>query len=225
MSGPGPIVIVGSGGHGRGILEILRAAAEAGGFPCTVVGFLDDDPSRRDAEPAGLKVYGSVRVAGDFIREGHRFLIGVGEPKARREVALRLAELGAVFAIAVHPRATLYGGITISPGAVVGAGATIAASTRLGEHTLVNLNATVGHDCVLEPFATVGPGANVGGNVRLGEAAFVGMNGSVLPGRSIGAEGQLGAGSVLLEDLEAGAIAFGVPARIVGRVGKKDAAV
>jgi sugar O-acyltransferase (sialic acid O-acetyltransferase NeuD family) len=212
-----PILIVGAGGHGRGILEILRAVAAAAGAACPVAGFLDDDPYVLAATPGGLPVLGNLDEAPRLIGSGHRFLIGVGEPRIRSAVADRLAKNGAVFATAVHPSAVLYGDVSVAPGCVIGAGVIVAAGTRLCDHVLLNLNATVGHDCLLERFATVGPGANIGGNVTLGEGAFVGLNGTVVPGRSLGSASQLGAGSVLLEDLEAGCIAFGVPARVVGR--------
>jgi sugar O-acyltransferase (sialic acid O-acetyltransferase NeuD family) len=212
-----PIVIVGAGGHGRGILEILRAVAAVAGAACPVAGFLDDDPGVLAAKPGGLPVLGSMEEAPRLIRGGHRFLIGVGEPRIRRAVADRLASNGAVFAAAVHPSVIMYGEVSVAPGCVLGAGVVVAAATRLCDHVLLNLNATVGHDCLLDRFATVGPGANIGGNVTMGEGAFVGLNGTVLPGRSLGPASQLGAGSVLLENLEAGCIAFGVPARVVGR--------
>lgn len=217
MSVPDPILIVGAGGHGRGILEILRAAAASEGKACPVAGFLDDDPKALAAKPGGLPVLGALDQAPRLIQSGHRFVIGVGEPRIRRAVAGRLEAWGALFVTAVHPSAILYSEVSVAPGCVIGAGVVVAAATRLREHVLLNLNATVGHDCLLERCATVGPGANVGGNVTMREGAFVGLNGTILPGRTLGAASQLGAGSVLLEDLEAGCTAFGVPARVVSR--------
>lgn len=215
--GEEPIVIIGAGGHGRGILEILKAAAAAQGRICPAVGFLDENPDLRGSSRGSLPVFGGLDQAAALSRSGYLFLMGVGDPRTRDKLAARLAEMELRYARAVHPRATLYSGVEIEPGCVIAAGVTVAAETRLGEHTLLNLNATVGHDCVLEPFATVGPGANLGGFVRMGRAAFVGLNGTVLPGRSLGENSQVGAGSVLLEDLGPNLIAFGVPARVVGR--------
>jgi sugar O-acyltransferase (sialic acid O-acetyltransferase NeuD family) len=218
MSGAAPIVIIGAGGHGRGILEILLAAARATGAECPVVGFLDDDPGLVGAMRGGRPVLGGLDELPRLMATGHQFLLGVGDPRARREQAGRITAAGIVYARAVHPRATLYSDVEVAPGCVVAAGVTVAAATRLGEHTLLNLNATVGHDCVLEAFATVGPGANIGGNVKFGQAAFASLNATVLPGLTVGANSQVGAGSVLLEDLEPDRVAFGVPARVVSRL-------
>lgn len=162
----GGIVIVGAGGHGRGILEILHAAAEARGFPCPVRGFLDDAPGAPAV--AGFSILGSVERAAE-LRAENRFVIGIGDPRVRAAVARKLDEFSASYAIAVHPSAILYREVSIGDGAVIGAGVVVAASTRLGPHSIVNLNATVGHDCVLSAFATVAPGANLGGNVHMKE--------------------------------------------------------
>lgn len=213
----GGIVIVGAGGHGRGILEILHAAAEARGLSCSVRGFLDDAPGTRTSV-AGLPILGSVERASE-LRTENRFVIGIGDPRVRAAVARKLDGLSASYATAVHPSAILYREVSTGDGTVIGAGVVVAAATRLGPHSVINLNATVGHDCVLSAFATVAPGANLGGNVHMKEGAFVGLNGTVLPGRTLGAWSTLGAGSVLLEDLGDGTTAFGVPARVVQRAG------
>jgi sugar O-acyltransferase (sialic acid O-acetyltransferase NeuD family) len=212
------IVIVGAGGHGRGILEILAASARARGVASPVRGFLDDAPGTR-ASVAGVPILGGIRRAGE-LREQNQFVIGVGDPRARARVASALDEIGVEYARAVHPSAILYGDVSLEEGAVIAAGVVVAAATKLGAHALLNLNATVGHDCELGRFATIGPGANLGGNVRMEEGAFVGLNGTVLPGRSMGAWSTLGAGSVLLEDLRDATTAFGVPARVIRRAGE-----
>lgn len=213
------VVILGAGGHGRGILEILRAAGQDRGDSPPVRGFLDDDPAQSGREIAGLPVLGTTALLPEIVRE-HRILVGLGDPDPRRVLAERAAQAGAEFAVAVHPSAVLYGRVEVGPGAVVGAGAVIAADTRLGPHALVNLGATVGHDCVLGDCATIAPGANLGGFVTMEDGSFVGLGAVVVPGRRLGAGARLGPGSVLLEDLAPGAIAFGVPARVVDRKGR-----
>ncbi|MCA9728099.1 MAG: NeuD/PglB/VioB family sugar acetyltransferase [Candidatus Eisenbacteria bacterium] len=211
------IVIAGAGGHGRGILEILVAAQERGD-DATVEGFLDDTVVA-GTTIAGIPVLGPLSRAAE-LASSCRFLLGIGDSRARAAVAARLSAHGVRYHRAIHPAATLYRDVQVEDGAVVAAGVVVAAASHLGPHTLLNLNATLGHDCRMATFATVGPGGNIGGHVTLEEGAFVGINGTVLPGRSLGAWSTVGAGSVLLEDLPPGATAFGVPGRIVHRTGE-----
>ena len=210
------IVIIGAGGHGRGILEILRAAASDRSDPPMVHGFLDDDPDRTGSTVGGVSVLGTTELMPQLASE-FRFLIGVGDPDPRRAVAERVLEAGGEFALAVHPSAVIYGDVSLGPGTVIGAGAVVAANTTFGPQCLVNLGATVGHDCRLAAYATVAPGSNLGGFVTMEEGSFVGLGGVVVPGKTIGSWSKLGPGSVLLEDLAPDRIAFGVPARVVDR--------
>ena len=210
------IVIVGAGGHGRGILEILIAAAHERGDGPAVQGFLDDDSTRSGSEVGGVPILGTTALLPQLARE-HDFVIGLGDPDPRRMLAERIVECGGEFRTAVHPSSVLYGNVTASPGVVVGAGAVVAAETWLGPHVLINLGATVGHDCRLEAYATVAPGVNIGGFVTMEEGSFAGLGAVITPGLRLGAGSKLGPGSVLLENLGADRIAFGVPARVIDR--------
>src|SRR5262245_17083569 len=150
-----PLIIAGAGGHGRGILEIVRAMFASGDDRWQPVGFLDDDPNLRGAERGGLPVRGTLGDSDRFVKEGTAFLLGFGDPALRRRVAGPLARAGAVFAQAIHPSAVLYGDVEIGSGTVIAAGVVVAAGARLGPHALLNLNCTIGHDCILGPYATV----------------------------------------------------------------------
>lgn len=213
-SGRAGAVIIGAGGHGRGVLEtLLRARPD-----CPVVGFLDDDPSRTGDRIEGIPVLGPV----DWLREHagsiRRVYLGLGAPSARRAVAQRLTGLPLSMPPLVHPAACLHGGVSLGEGTVIGAGAVVAHDTRIGRRVLVNLNATVGHDVTIGDDVSVGPGANVAGGVRIGEGAFIGMNATVIPGITVGSWSEVAAASAVLRDVPAGHRVLGNPARDLGAV-------
>ena len=56
------------------------------------------------------------------------------------------------------------------------------------------------------------------GRIKIGDHVFLGANATVLPGVTIGDGAVIGAGSVVTRDVPAGAVAAGVPARVIGTV-------
>lgn len=207
-----PLVIIGCGGHGREVLDIVEAA-NAAALTYDVLGFLDDDPGQAElAERRGVQVLGPVP---ELSRIDAAYVIGVGSGETRRCIAERAD--GQPVDRLVHPAATLGSDLRIGPGAVIAAGARLTTNITLGRHVHLSVNATLSHDCTLDDYVTLNPGSNVSGNVSLGAGATLGVGSSVMQGVSVGAATTVGAGAVVVDDLPAGVTAVGIPARPVSR--------
>ena len=160
------IVLVGAGDHGRGVLEILRAAARAGSGQ-EVVGFVDDSPTAGAVD--GVPLLGTTAwLVENLAPLQASVLLALASPSAKRKLASRLDAAGAAWARAVHPNADLAPSVVVGRGSVVGSGVVVVYDTRIGAHVTVNLNATVGHHVEIGDFATVAPGANILGKARIG---------------------------------------------------------
>lgn len=197
------LFIVGAGGVGREVLDACLAA----GRP--VAAFLDD-------AGAGRVVRGYPVLAPDAAPGGSAYVVAIADPQARQRLSELLDEQGLVAETVAHPRALVAPESTVGPGSVLLANAYVSSSVRLGRHSQVHYNATVGHDAVLADFVTVYPGANVSGSVDLGQGATVGSNAVVLQGRSVGEGAFVGAGAVVTRDVTAGVVVAGSPARALG---------
>jgi sugar O-acyltransferase (sialic acid O-acetyltransferase NeuD family) len=209
-------VIVGAGGHGRGVLETLRRAHPER----PILGFVDENPARHGDRIAGYPVLGGLEWLAENRRRVRWLYLGLGHPRDRHAVAQRVR--GFFLPPLVHPTAVLHGDVVLGEGAFVGAGVVVAHATRLGPRVLVNLNATVGHDVVLEADVSVGPGANLGGGVHVEAGAFVGMNATLPPGTRVGAWSEVAAGSVVLRPVPAGHRVLGNPARDLGPIPREE---
>ncbi|MEV8096557.1 NeuD/PglB/VioB family sugar acetyltransferase [Kitasatospora sp. NPDC085879] len=194
--------IAGAGGVGREALDTALAA----GVP--VAGFLDD--RARGTLVRGLKV-----IAPEDLPPGSRYLVGIADPQVRLRLAALLDAAGGEPAVLVHPRALIAPETELAPGCLVMGGAYVSSSVRLGAHSQVHYNATVGHDAVLGERVTVYPGGNVSGAVRLAEGATVGSNAVVLQGRTVGAGAFVGAAAVVTRDVAPGTVVVGSPARLL----------
>jgi sugar O-acyltransferase (sialic acid O-acetyltransferase NeuD family) len=201
-----PIVIVGAGGHGRVVLDILRAMRRE------IAGFLDDD--RQKCVVNGALVLGSTdQLFCPAFLESHDVLVAIGDNSQRRRFAEHVLRNGGRLAQAVHPGCIISPTAVLGDGTVIVPGAVINANACIGRFCIVNTGATIGHDVVLEDGAQVGPGVNMGGSCWCGEDAFIGIGAAAGPNVRIGAGAVLGAGATALRDVPAGSKAFGTPAR------------
>ncbi len=149
------------------------------------------------------------------------FAIGIGDNAIRAKVA-RLYGNELNFINLIHPCAS-FGrlqrqAIETKRGVIVCAGVRFTNNIQVGDFTIFNLNATLGHDVVVEDFVNVAPGANISGNVHLGARCWIGTGAAINQGApgaklTIGSDTVIGSCSMVGKDCEPNAVYFGVPVK------------
>ena len=203
------IVIVGCGGHGRELLDTIRALNEV--EPTwSVLGFVDDAPQHEDrVERLDTTVLGPVAWLTE--RPGP-YALGIGTSSVRRRLSAILDESGASPVTVIHPGASVGSDCTLGEGAVIYERSTITTNVTIGEHTHLNVGCTVQHDSVIGSFVQFSPGVFVNGDCVLGDDVFLGTGAIVTRGCTVGRGARIGAGAVVLNDVAAGATVYGIPA-------------
>jgi sugar O-acyltransferase (sialic acid O-acetyltransferase NeuD family) len=207
------LVIAGAGGLGREVAGYVGDAIAAGGLRARLRGFLDDTDVDPRAFGPNLRVLGGINAYRPVGSD--RVVIAVGDPAARRDIANRLAENGAIFATIIHPLAFVAVPAVLGEGCIVAPFATIGMNARLGPHCLINTHAGIGHDAELGAFSVISPHGVVNGNACLGEGVLLGSGAVVTPRRRVGSGAQVSAGSVVQSDVGDGCTVWGNPARIL----------
>ncbi|MEO8828662.1 acetyltransferase [Lapillicoccus sp.] len=212
-----PIVIVGCGGFGREVHDVVEAINAADPFDdrWQLLGYVDDSPTDTNS---ALVVHRGSRVLGgvgwfDSASPDTRFVIGIGTGAVRRAIDARLTAAGFDAAVLVHPAASLGADTRLAAGTVVCAGVRVTTNVTVGRHTHLNLNSTVGHDTTIGDYVTINPIAAISGNVTLEDEVMMGTHSAVLQGLRIGARSIVGAGACVVKDVPADVTVKGVPAR------------
>jgi sugar O-acyltransferase (sialic acid O-acetyltransferase NeuD family) len=210
------LVIVGAGDHARVALETARALGMA------VRAVVEPAPSRRtERELAGAPVVGELDIvaAGDV-----RFVVAIGQNRARADLFARALALGGQAATLVHPTAVLLEGATVGAGSHVCAAAVVGLDARVGDDVIVNTGATLDHDNEIGDHAFIAPGVHFAGRVVVGEGAHVGIGSTAIEHRRIGAWALVAAGATVISDVAPGARVAGVPARPMSEGGGESEA-
>jgi len=198
------IVIVGFGGFGR---EVAWLANECGR---EVLGFLDDN-----IEPGNQLSY-TILGALDSWRNysDSEFVVAIGNPRVRKKIVERLSDQGLrSFATLVDPSVKMAESVSVGEGSVVCAGTIATVDIDIGDHVIINLNVTLGHDDKIFDYVTVAPMVALSGNVTLKEGVEVGTGAAIRQGVNMAKGSMLGMGGVLTKDTDSDTIYVGAPAK------------
>lgn len=208
------IVIIGAGGHGREVADILRHQAQTDG-QVEPLGFTDDNRDLHGREVDGLPVLGDLSWFEGVDRREVAVICAVGSPQICRLLVERARALGLSFASVISPLARISSfaglgeGVTVFPNVIINTGAFV------DSYSILNAAVTVSHDAKVGRFCVINPGAHLAGNVSIAEGCYIGMGANVIQGRSVGAWSVIGAGAAVIRDLPGGVTAVGVPTEII----------
>ena len=211
------VIIIGAGDHGRGALEIFKASNKRR-LEYDVVGFVDDDPSKFQRKIDGVPVLGPVSGLKKQLNGNLSYILAISQCGTKRQIIEVLGSLPLNFINAIHPTAIIGSDVQMGSGNIIAAGAVIAYNTVFKTHITINLNTTVGHDCLINEYVTIAPGVNIGGRVRLDQGCDIGPNCTISKGVTIGNWSCLGPSTVVLKEIAPMKNYFGNPARPVPRL-------
>lgn len=206
------VLILGAGGHGQVVANVLLAMRDADSV-MTPIGYLDDDDAAQGSNRLGLPVLGRFADLSAVAHEG--LIVGIGDNWARRTLFQTLEKAGEQLVTAVHPTAVISYGASLGPGTLVCALAVVGTAVAVGANVVVNASALLGHHTAVADHAHIGPGAHLGGEISVGEGVLVGLGANVMSRRTLGAWARIGAGALVDKDVAPSTTVVGVPARPV----------
>lgn len=206
------IIILGAGGHGRVVLDILLQNPHG-----QVVGFLDNNAAVRGRRIDGVPVYGPTSQATKWCAEleATGVIVAIGDNGVRRGLAREVQCQGLRLVNAVHPSASLAANVSLGRNVVIAAGVVVCAHSQIGDSVILNTGCIVDHQAMVGEGVHLCPGSRVAGRVKIESGAFVGIGATIVPRVTIGCEAIVGAGAVVTEDVPSLTTVVGVPARAI----------
>lgn len=195
------IYLYGASGHSKVVIDILEKNNQI------ISGLIDNNP-----EIKILKGYPVTQDVRSLDLPDHEFLISIGSNTIRKRIA---NSLNVKYINAIHPQAILSKYVQSGVGIAIMGGAVINADTIIGNHSILNTNCTVDHNCKIGDFVHVSPNAALAGNVQIGEGTHIGVGACVIQGIKIGKWATIGAGAVVIDNVPDYAVVVGNPARII----------
>lgn len=204
------MLIAGTGGHAKEILGIFSELNQD-----EDIFFFDDYPANTATTIFNKFVIAKTeQVVRNIFLNNNKFVIGVGNPKLREQLAIKLQNYGGELCSVISPKANVgkYSN-DLKNGLNILTNATITQNVTIGEGCLIHINVTIHHDCIIGKYCEISPSCNILGKVRIGDYCSIGAGVVVLPGIQIGNNVVVGAGAVVTKNINDNQIIKGIPAR------------
>ena len=198
------LYVLGAGGHAKVIISTLDSC------DIKVSGIFDDRKELTGQSILGVPILGTISESRKY--KVKKAVIGIGSNMVRDSLS---REYDYNWITVIHPEAVVDSSVKIGKGSVVFAGAVINAETIINDHVIINTGALIDHDCIIGSYSHICPGSILTGAVQVHARSFLGAGSKVIPGKKIGQDVIVGAGTVVIKDIPDSCTAVGNPAVII----------
>ncbi len=208
------LVIIGAGGFGREVAWLIDEINEVG-TEWNLLGFIDEDKEKHGKDLNGYRILGGFEYLED--KKDIYYVCAIGNSKVKRDIIEnKCIKYNIKPATLIHPSVIMSKKYNeIGEGCIICAGSIMTVNVQIASHIIINIDCTVGHDVIINNYATIYPSVNISGNCDIGECAELGTGTQIIQGKRIGSNSIIGAGSVVVKDIDSNKTAVGIPAKVI----------
>lgn len=150
---------------------------------------------------------------------GMNFAISVGDNKIRAELAEMIRKKRGNLPTLIHPTAVVSKYAEIAQGVVIHANSVIQADVSIKQDSVVSYNVSITHTSKIGKACYLAFNSNIGAYVEIGDFVFVGQSAALVSGKLnyIGHESIIGAGAVVIKNVEPFSVIAGNPGKVINR--------
>ena len=210
------LIIIGAGGVGRETALIVEDINNKS-REWNLLGFVDDYKEIGE-DINGYKVLGGNDYINNYEKEVY-VVCAIANYKIKKSIIEKIKNYNVKFANIIHPSVNLNKTVDIGNGCIVYENSIITANINIGNHVIVSPKCGIGHDSIIKDYCSLLWNVNVSGNVVLEEGVTMGSGSTIIQGKKTECGSFIGAGAVVIEDIEKESVAVGVPTRYVNKIG------
>ncbi|MBR5136076.1 MAG: NeuD/PglB/VioB family sugar acetyltransferase [Rikenellaceae bacterium] len=205
-------IIIGAGSYG----EVYAAYLQEAGID--VHGFIDDNPLLHGKSVKNIPVLGGIEYLQQLkSQDKYHIYCPIGNNSIRVKLLSYARSLGYTTPNFIHKTAYISPNVSIaSEGVYILANVTIMPYAEIERDVMISIGANIAHHSILAQGTFVSSGVTLGATIETGENAYIGMGATIMTGvKRLGNNSLIGAGAVVIRDVNDNAIMAGVPAKLI----------
>jgi sugar O-acyltransferase (sialic acid O-acetyltransferase NeuD family) len=204
-------VIIGSGGHCRTIISLLKSVYESDIVAILDLSFVEGNELIMDIPVMSA----DSKLSGFAVKPNVEFFLAIGDNATRKYWWNKLQQLEVSCPNLIAPSAVIDDYSTIGIGNVICANAYVGPQVSLGNNNIINTGAVIEHEVEIGNHCHIAPSSTIAGRCSISDECFIGVGSVVVDKINVVKGITLGAGAVLVRDaVTENAIYIGIPARV-----------
>lgn len=206
------IIIIGAGGVGREVSLIIEKINKLKAT-WNLIGFIDDNINSWNRIINGYQIIGGMDLLETLPLDTY-VVIAIANYNVKKKIVNKINNKFK-FATIIDPKVYIHDYMTIGEGTIIYEGAIITANIQVGNHVIISPKCGIGHDSIIKDYVSLLWNVNVSGNDVIEEGVMMGSGSTIIQGKKIGKGSIIGAGAVVIDDIDSFTTAVGVPAKVV----------